>query len=513
MVESGKIKTKKQLNSKKVSLAKQFELKQVPTNPDILKFSKKSNKTLKQLFSVKPTRSLSGVNVVAVMTTPHVCPGKCVYCPVSLVDSPTPRSYTGLEPSTMRAIRNNFDAYKIVRDRIGQFERTGHNAQKIELVIMGGTFYSQPKKFRENFILDAINGITQKNSKTMNDARIAAENSEKRMVGLTFETRPDYCDNEIVNEMLYYGGTRCELGVQILDDKVNDFTKRFHYIKDVADSTAALKNAGFKVCYHIMPGLPGSSKENDLKKFEKLFSDSRFRPDMLKIYPCLVVKGTPLYHQWEKGEFTPITSDEAADIIAEFNQVIPPYVRVMRVQRDIPATLIESGVQKSNLRQMVEQKMKEKKIKSKDIRTREVGLKSYREQTSPDFGNIKLSTLKYDASNGKEFFISLEDKKTDTLFGFCRLRILPQNVKTFGSFDSIIRELRIFGESLSIGSRNEKASQHKGMGVKLVKEAEKIAKEDFDSKEIAVIAGLGVKEYYRKFFNFENSGFLMSKRI
>ena len=513
-VEKGEIKTKKELNAKKIALAKKFSLKELPTNPDILKLSGKSEKALEKLFSIKPMRSLSGVNVVAIMTAPHPCPGKCIYCPSSLIGVPTPKSYTGREPSTMRALRNNFDSHKMVSDRIAQLERTGHAAEKIELIVMGGTFFSQPKDFRERFVLGALNAITGKDSKSIGSARMEAEHSKKRLTGLTFETRPDYCSLEDIKEMLWFGGTRCELGVQVLDDAVNDFTKRGHSIQDVVHATARLKNAGFKVCYHVMPGLPSSSKENDVKCFKKMFSEQAFKPDMLKIYPTLVMKGTPLYKMWESQDFQPLTAEEAADLIAEFKRFIPPWVRIMRIQRDIPANLIEGGVKKSNLRQLVGEKLKEKGIKCKCIRCREAGLKSYKEKSLPDIGSAELFVEEFKASDGTEIFVSFEDAGRETLFGFCRLRILPQDAgERFGSHDSIIRELRVFGESLPLGLKKKDAIQHQGFGLRLVEKAQEIASDKFDSRELAVISGLGVKEYYRRFFGFKDAGLLLSKKL
>ncbi|MEM0360170.1 MAG: tRNA uridine(34) 5-carboxymethylaminomethyl modification radical SAM/GNAT enzyme Elp3 [Candidatus Diapherotrites archaeon] len=514
LLNKGKISSRHELNKWKAKLAEKHGLKEMPSNPQILCSGIPISDKARALLCKKPVRSMSGITVVAVMVPPHKCPGECIYCPSSLVDSLTPKSYTGREPATMRAIQANFKPSLQVRERLKQLEETGHTISKAELIVMGGTFFSQTKKQREKFVLETINAVTGKKSKSIDMARQAAEKSKTRITGMTFETRPDFCSKNHVSEMLYYGGTRCELGVQTLDDAVYERIKRGHTVKDVVLATKNLKDAGFKVLYHAMPGLPSTSPTADFASFKKMFSSEMFKPDMLKIYPCLVIKGTPLYNDFLEGKFKPMTERQAVKLILRVKKIIPRWVRIMRVQRDIPVSLVEGGIKHSNLRQIVEREMKRKGLECNCIRCREAALKKYKEGISIKTENAKLFREDYRASDGTEVFLSLENPSRKALFGYCRLRI-PDNSyrKEIGSDGAIVRELRVFGEPLVLGERKPEALQHKGFGARLFSEAEKIASEEFDRKKLLVIAGLGVREYYRKKFGCKNDGFYVSKPI
>lgn len=514
LIEKGVISNKRGLNKWKGKLAKKHSLDSIPANPDILcSFPRVSRKAL-EILCKKPVRSLSGITVVAAMVPPHKCPGECIYCPSSLVEQKTPKSYTGREPATMRAIQSNFDAGLQVKERLRQLRESGHSLSKVEFIVMGGTLFSQGKKFQEEFVLSALNAFTGKKARSIERAKLYAEKSETRITGITFETRPDYCSKKHVDRMLYYGGTRCELGVQILNNRVYEKVKRGHTVSDVKNATRNLKDAGFKVLYHTMPGLPYASFQDDLNSFKKIFFSEPFKPDMLKIYPCLVVKGTKLYKEFLKGNFRPMDEKKAVKLISKIKNIVPPWVRIMRIQRDIPSQLIEGGVKKSNLRQLVERELKKKKKKCNCIRCREAALKEYKQGLNFQLEKARLFLDEYRASNGTELFISLEARNRNALFGYCRLRI-PDNSyrKEIGSNGVIVRELRVFGEPLSLEKREKDALQHKGIGAKLFTEAERIAREVFDKKKLVVIAGLGVREYYRKKFGCRNDGYYVSKTI
>ncbi len=514
LIERGVVSDRHSLNAWKARLAKKHALDSMPSNPDILSACGRVSEKVHSLLCKKPVRSMSGVVVVAAMVPPHECPGKCIYCPSSQVDTGTPKSYTGREPATMRAIQAGFDAGIQVRERLRQLAESGHSLSKAEFIVMGGTLFSQSRAFREKFMLSALNAFTDRKAKSIEAARRYAEHSKTRIVGITFETRPDYCSRRDVSSMLFYGGTRCELGVQVLSDSAYKRIKRGHTVNDVAIATANLRNAGFKVLYHTMPGLPGVSLKEDLASFKKMFEDERFKPDMLKIYPCLVIKGTGLYKEFLKGNYAPLDEKKAVKLILRVKEIVPRWVRIMRIQRDIPSQLIEAGVKKSNLRQLVEMEMQKQGKKCKCIRCREAALKSYKTGQLFDAGKARLFIEEYAASGGVERFISLEDKKRQALFGYCRLRVPEHSYrKEIGSSAAIVRELRVFGEPLLLGERKEKALQHHGLGARLFLEAERVSRSEFGRKKLVVIAGLGVREYYRKMFGCRTDGLYVSKSL
>ncbi|MBU2477391.1 tRNA uridine(34) 5-carboxymethylaminomethyl modification radical SAM/GNAT enzyme Elp3 [Candidatus Micrarchaeota archaeon] len=504
LVSSGKISSKEELNKFKLKLAGKHKLEFFPSNPDILFFAEKKDKKLIDFFSIKPVRSLSGIVSVAIMPKPFPCPGKCIYCPSSLVDVLTPKSYTGREPSTMRAISNDFDAVKQIRNRIEQLKRTGHSTEKIELIVMGGTFPASPLNYQKSFMLDCFNAVNKIKSFSLEKAKEKAQFSENRFIGITFETRPDFCGKKEINNMLSFGGTRVELGVQTLNDKIYKKIQRNHKVSDVINSTALLKDSCFKFAYHLMPGLPGSTPKEDLKVFKKVFSDSDFRPDMLKIYPCIVIKNTLLYDLWKKGEYTPYSSLKAAKLIAKMKKIVPKWVRIMRIQRDIPSTIVSAGVKHTNLRQLIEKEMQKHNWKCNCIRCREIG-------RTDSIGEPELLTEKYSASKGEEFFISFEDK--NSLYGFCRLRF-PFNPfrKEITSKTALIRELHVYSKALPLSKTPEENEfQHSGFGKRLLMKAEEIALNEGFNK-MAVISGVGAREYYWN-SGYKNDGPYVSKKL
>ncbi|MBI2598045.1 MAG: tRNA uridine(34) 5-carboxymethylaminomethyl modification radical SAM/GNAT enzyme Elp3, partial [Candidatus Diapherotrites archaeon] len=498
-IVDGKIRTAQELNREKNLVAKKYSLQTVPSSVEIISNSPPlERQKFRSILTKKPTRSMSGVNVVAVMTKPYGCVGKCIYCPVSLVPGKkTPKSYTGLEPSTMRGLMFNFNPYKIVENRLTQYSETNNEGSKIDLILQGGTFTALPYWHQKYFVKRCYDAVLGKTTPSLSDAKKLCEKSEKRVVGLTVETRPDWCGKKQINRMLSLGATRVEIGVQIPDDNVYRLINRGHLVSDVVSSTQLLKDSCFKICYHLMPGLYGSTFENDLEKFREIFSNPSFRPDMIKIYPALVIDKTVLHSLWKKGFFSPMSTEQAAKLVAKLKKFVPRYVRIMRVQRDIPSTVIAAGPKKTNLRQFVEFELKKSNSKCSCIRCREVGLTLLKGKIDLKMLEPSLERLDYDASGGKEIFLSFEDKKKDVLFGFCRLRIPDSPFRKEISKDTaLIRELHVYSRSLPVGvAPSESDFQHRGFGKQLFLEAQKIAREEFREKKLLVISGIGVKDY------------------
>ncbi len=448
----------------------------------------------------KPVRMLSGVSIVSIMVHPHRCPhGKCIFCPGG-VEYNTPQSYYGKEPTLMRAIENNYDPYYQVQSRLKQYIANGHVPNKIELIIMGGTFLSTSIDYQDWFVTNALEAMNRfpedkKGDFTfLEDAQARNEKSNIRCVGMTIETKPDWGKEWHANQMLRLGATKVELGVQTIYDDILKINNRGHTVKDSVESTRILKDSGFKIVYHIMLGLPGSSPDKDLTTLKEIFSNPDFRPDMIKIYPTLVVESAPLAELWKRGKYTPYDTDTLIDIISEAYRYIPKWVRVMRIQRDIPANIILAGNKKGNLRELVEKEIERKGIKNNDIRYREVGLAWLHRGITPS--KPRLVKEKYEASGGIEVFISFEDDK-GILIGYLRLRYPynPHREEIKGS--TIVRELHVYGIEVPIGMWDEIGFQHKGYGSALLEEAERISREEFDVKKISVLSGIGVREYYR----------------
>lgn len=570
--------SKNRLNNAKIKLSKKHQMSVIPTDIQILmRASKDDLPKIKKYLQTKPTRTISGVAVCAIMTKPFKCPhGKCIYCPGGIKSyfGTVPQSYTGKEPATLRAMRNNYDPYLQVFNRLEQYIVLGHFPNKLELIIMGGTFPSFPKKYQENFIKyafkamndfsdlffkknnefnmsemqnisehaqkpkvfdilkfkdffelpaevkdkDRTKRIQKKLSVMKNKTKNIAlekeqkrnENSNIKCVGLTVETRPDYGKLKQGNEMLRLGATRVELGVQTVYDDVLKKIERGHTVKDAIESTRILKDLGFKINYHIMPGLPGVSYKKDLEALNELFENQDFRPDMLKIYPCMVLKGTKLYNLYKRGKYKPLTTEKAANLIAEFKKSVPSYARIMRIQRDIPTYATEAGVDRTNLRQYIEKIMKDKKIRCHCIRCREAGNYLKGKNIKKILKSIEIKSIYYEASKGTEFFISAEDFKNKILFGFCRLRFPSQFLRKEITEDSaLIRELHVYGEAAAIGKKG--SVQHHGLGKELLKMAEEIANTYYKNR-IVVISGIGVRNYYRK-LGYRQEGPYMVKKL
>ena len=632
----------------KAKLAKKHSISQVPSNIQVISLlGKKDRKEYSDVIhylSTKPNRRLSGVSVVSIMTEPRDCPNKCIYCPggESSIFGDVPKSYTGNEPASMRAKRNEYDSYLQTFTRLHQYVLMNSNFSKVDLIIMGGTFPSYPldyqrefisysykamndfskffgsdfsnldfKLFKEFFEIDdefSLKGITEsktnlvkakmyllkhikldniskkkvikltkklikktniiklieninedenlidiktkkskietliasfikknkikKSSSNLNSLKKENETSGVKCIGLNIETRPDFGDKKYGFLIQSYGATKVEIGVQSLNDDVLDFINRGHNLEKTKESLKDLKDLGFKITLHYMPGLPNPNNKNgreklvdDLKNLKRLVYDSDFMADMLKIYPTQVIKGTKLYDYYKKGEYQPLSVDETIDLVYDFLKEVPKWVRVMRVQRDIPTTVIEDGPKKSNLRQMVNNRLLEEDLEIDEIRHREIGrvlkrkikkAKNTKEKEKlkkivNQKKNYKIKRIDYDSSSGKEVFLYVENVKLNAIAGFLRLRVLNQSLrKEITSKSSIIRELHIYGETTNFGSKGK--VQHRGFGKKLLKKAEEISKNEFMRDKILVISGIGVKEYYKKLGYFDD-GVYVSKYL
>ncbi len=505
LLREGKISSKDELEKWKNKLAKKYGIK-MPRNSEIMRnIDSEITEKYRSILVKKPSRTLSGVAIVAIMTSPFPCPhGKCIYCPGG-PEKGTAQSYTGHEPAALRAAQYNFDPYLQTRARIEQLNTIGHSTDKIDLIIMGGTFTARPQKYQEWFVKRAFDAMNEYEAKNLEDAQLINENAKNRCIGLTVETRPDWFMEKEIDFALKLGATRVELGIQTVYEDILEFVKRGHTIKDSVISTRLAKDAGFKINYHMMPGLPKSTPEKDYQAFKKIFENSDFKPDMLKIYPTLVVKGTELYEMWKRGEYVPYTLEELVELLIKVISTVPPWIRIQRIQRDIPAKFIEAGVKKGDLRAIVLREMEKRGIRCPDIRCREVGRKRG--------AKFEIVRRDYDASRGKEIFLSYEDKEEDSIAAFLRLRLPSEHAHRPEMRNAaIVRELKVFGKEVPVGSREKEAWQHRGFGRELMNEAERIAREEWGVERVVVISGVGVRNYYRK-LGYERLGPYMAKRI
>jgi len=461
-----------------------------PSNIELLKAyhkyarndRKKIKTKLETLLKTRPIRSLSGIVNVSVLTKPYPCPGKCLYCPS---EKGIPKSYVSGEPAVERAKKLNYDPYLQVKKRVEMLEREGHPTDKIEIRVVGGTWSFYSHKYQDWFIKRCFDACNKKTSKNLNKAQKLNEKAKNRIIGLSIETRPDFINKNEIERLRNFGVTMVELGIQSIYDDVLRKNLRGHGVKEIISATKLLKDAGFKILYQMMPNLTGSSLKKDEKMFEQLFSDPVFQPDLLKIYPCALLKESSLYKCWKRGKYRPYTEKQMVNLLKDIKKKIPYYVRIQRISRDIPSQIIITGPAKiSNLRQIISDYSRKEGWACRCIRCREV--KNNYDLKEKSY----LFRTNYDASGGKEIFLSFENKNRTKLYSLLRLRITSDN-------SAIIREIHTYGQLIPILGEKT-AAQHKGLGKKLVKEAEKIAKNEFGLDEIAVISGIGVRTYFKK---------------
>ncbi|MEM4207417.1 MAG: tRNA uridine(34) 5-carboxymethylaminomethyl modification radical SAM/GNAT enzyme Elp3, partial [Candidatus Nitrosocaldus sp.] len=483
-------------------------------NNHVSKLDDAQSARLRMLLMVKPSRTASGVAVISVMPKPYPCPhGRCIYCPGG-VEVNIPNSYTSSSPATIVAMRYGYDPYMQIRSKLDALARNGHYTSKVELVIVGGTFLFMPIEYQRWFIkscYDALNGFR---SSTLDEAIAYNEHADVRNVGFTVETKPDYCKEEHVDLMLSYGITRVEIGVQALNDEVYRLVNRGHTLQDVVDSFRIARDAGYKIVAHMMPGLPGSSIEQDIEEFRMLFNDARFKPDMLKIYPTLVLKDTPLYKLYERGEYKPYSEEQFIDLIARMKSIVPRWVRIMRIQREVDSSEIVAGIKHGNARQLALMRLEEQGLKCRCIRCREAGLKS--NVSSIDPSKAVLLREDYDAGNGREVFLSYEDPEQDLLFGFLRLRrpsSYAHRDEVKGKSNAcVVRELHVYGQVLPLSKHYPWSYQHRGFGRMLMEEAERIARDEFHASKLLVISAVGTREYYKR-LGYVKEGPYMGKEL
>jgi elongator complex protein 3 len=515
IIEEIKKDPSKNLEELKLKIARKYRLDSLPANSEILAcLTEEDSNILAPLLMRKPVRTISGIAVVAVMTKPSPCPGKCIYCPRG---ENAPQSYTGKEPATLRAKRANYDPYLQVTDRLKQLEQIGHPIDKVELIVMGGTFPAQPEEYQKWFIkrcIEAMNHYRKERPMKEVDWEKVQQDNERgiiRNTGITIETRPDYAKEEHVDNMLEMGVTRVELGVQTIYNDIYERVRRGHTVEDVIKATQVLRDAGMKVGYHIMPGL-FSEPRRDIKMFKKIFQEDRFKPDFIKIYPTLVIEGTELYELWRKGEYSPYSDEEALKLICEVKKMMPKWIRTMRIQRDVPSYLVEAGVKKSDLGDLVYKRLKEEKIRCKCIRCRDIGHLAYKEGVKLS-DNLEILKEEYSASGGMEYFLSIEDRDNDALIAYLRLRFPSEEAHRLEVDEntSLIRELRVLGPLVPLGERRRNAEQHKGWGETLLRKAEEISRENGFSK-LLITSAIGTRYYYRR-FGYERIGPYMGKII
>ena len=439
----------------------------------------------------KPSKTLAGVTPIAVMCKPRKCKhGTCLYCPSLSV----PQSYTPLSPPVIRARMLNYSAEKQVKSRLKAFKLMNHPTNKIELIVMGGTFLSYPKKYQYNFIKSCYDALNERKARSLEQAKKLNEKARHRCVALCIETRPDFCSKKDIERMLEFGCTRVELGVQAIDDKIYKKVNRGHTVKDVIDATERLKNSGFKVGFHLMPGIPGTNLQKDILMFKKIFSSQDFKPDQLKIYPCQVIKGSALENLYHQRKYQPYSKEEIQRLLIKFYKLVPEYCRIMRIMREIPPQFLVAGTERIDLRKDIEQEIRKKKLKIEEIRFREIGFAIRdKKKTQKISRKLKLKIIQYKASGGTEYFLQFVNNQ-NILFGLCRLRI--------SNSSAFIRELHVYGQSAEIGKKGN--IQHRGLGKKLMKKAEEITRKN-KIKKLAVISGVGVRAYYRNLgYKLEN---------
>ena len=497
------------LNSLRGQIAKRHRLStQPPLTAIIAAVPEHYKQYILPKLIAKPIRTSSGIAVVAVMCKPHRCPhiaytgNICVYCPGG-PDSDfeySTQSYTGYEPTSMRAIRARYDPFEQARGRVDQIKSLGHSVDKVEYIIMGGTFMSLPQSYRDTFISQLHNALSGYSGTSVDESVAAASHSTIKCVGITIETRPDYCLQPHLSSMLTYGCTRLEIGVQSLYEDVARDTNRGHTVAAVAHTFCLAKDAGFKVVSHMMPDLPNVGMERDLDQFVEYFTNPAFRTDGLKIYPTLVIRGTGLYELWRTGRYKNYTPNALIDLVARILALVPPWTRIYRVQRDIPMPLVTSGVENGNLRELALSRMKDFGTTCRDVRTREVGINEVKNKIRPS--QVELVRRDYTANGGWETFLAYEDPRQDILIALLRLRkCSPETTyrpELTGCQSSLVRELHVYGSAVPVHGRDPRKFQHQGYGTLLMEEAERISRNEHGSGKIAVISGVGVRSYYAR---------------
>ncbi len=499
----------------KLELAKALQIKFIPSNLELISELKKRGVKSEIITKLrkKPIKTRSGVTIITVVAPLFDCPhGRCIYCPGG-GSTGIPRSYSGKELQIMSARELNYDAEKQVRRHIERLESMGHQVDKVELIIIGGTFTAAPLEFQRGVIKAALDGLHGQVSSSLEEAIARAEKKHPYVSGITIETRPDWATEKEADALLSMGVTRVELGVQALDDEIYKIINRGHTVADVARATRILRDRAFKICYHLMPGLPGSSPKKDIEMYERVFSDPRFKPDMVKIYPLMVMPDTPLYELWKRGEYRPYPLETLIEVLVKWLELTPPYVRIQRIRREIPASEAADGRYPGNLRQLVEQELERRGVKCRCIRCREVGNPRTLRRLGEALRRMKIIETWYETDGGQEIFLSYETPDRSILFGLLRLRLPYESATRLTENSALIRELHVYGQMVPVGLKGEgrDAWQHRGIGAKLLRRAEELAAEN-GYRQIIVISGIGVKQYYQR-HGYHHHGPYMAKSL
>ncbi len=510
-VSQGNVSTRGQLEKLKKRAASEFGLGRFVTNAEILRaLTPSSREQFEGMLRVHPRRSASGIVVVTAFSAPFSCPhGTCVFCP----GGPrlgTPQSYLPASPGMRSALESRFDPYQQVRKCLAKYKANGHGVGKVETIIEGGTFIAVPRDYQGSFVKGVYDGLNGEASPDLEAAQSMNESSASRCVGLTLESKPDWCRPQEVDLMLSYGVTRLEIGVQSLRDEVLRRSNRGHTVEDTVSAFQVARDAGLKVTAHVMPGLPGSVPEDDLEDLRAIFDDERFRPDMSKLYPTLVVPGTALAKQHEAGLYEPYSQEDVVELLSEMKRFVPPWHRIMRIQREIPAGEIQGGVKDGNLRQLVLGRAGEKGIECRCIRCREVVLRGPDELS--EGGGPGYRETRFTASCGEEVFGSFESPG-GVIAAFVRMRVPSQAAhRPEMAGAAVVRELRTYGLTVQVGGRDGDAWQHRGLGASLMERMEETASCRYGAKKLLVTSAVGTRNYYRK-LGYEREGPYMAKAL
>jgi elongator complex protein 3 len=441
----------------------------------------------------KPVRTLSGVSTVTVLTKPYPCPGRCVFCPT---DDRMPKSYLPDEPGAARAFQNQFDPYEQVRSRIDSLEANGHPTDKVELLILGGTWSAYRRDYQAWFVQRCLDAMNECVSSSLEDAQTINETAQHRNVGLVIETRPDEITVEELVNLRRLGVTKVQMGAQSLDDHVLSLNQRGHTAADTRRAVALLRAAGFKIVLHWMPNLLGATLDSDRQDFARLWQEG-YCPDEIKIYPTQLLETAELYQYWQRGEYQPYSTEELVQLIADFKTTIPPYCRVNRVIRDIPSPHVVAGNRRTSLRQDALAELARRGVSCQCIRCREVRGQSF------DPSALFLDDIVYTPVGAEEHFLQFITP-SNQIAGYLRLS-LPQDktglgLPALGIEDleqaALVREVHVFGQSLPVGEEQAGAAQHIGLGTRLLKRAEEIANQN-GYKKLTVISAIGTRNYYQ----------------
>ncbi len=467
------------------------------------------DETFLRKIRMKPSRTLSGVTTVTVLTKPHICPGQCIFCPD---DERMPKSYLPDEPGAARAFQNAFDPYMQVKSRLDAYYAVGHPTDKIELLILGGTWSAYPRDYQEWFIKRCFDAMNEEESAILAEAHHKNQNAKHRNVGLVIETRPDQIDPHEIRWLRQMGVTKVQLGAQSLDDRILALNQRGHTPADTLNATALLRAAGFKIVLHWMPNLLGADPQSDRVDFARLWQSATdglgYCPDELKIYPTQLLEETALYDIWKKGQYQPYSTDTLIDLIAEIKPSVPEYCRINRVIRDIPSNHVVEGNKRTSLRQDISEVVKERGSVCRCIRCREV------RHQKVNVDELAFEDFVYHPAHSEEHFLSYVTSD-DKLAGYLRLSFPTENAPKTGMPDldgaAIIREVHVYGQSVPVGEEQSGAAQHIGLGTELLQIAERLAAKN-GYKRMAVIAAIGTREYYSG-RGFENSEHYMVKEL